>query len=249
MAESQEVIWIIGASSGIGAALARELTRNDGVKLVLSARRREALDALNQELGGRHVVCALDVGKQSDIENAVATVLEATGRIDRVVYLAAIYQPGAITDMTPEDAEALVRVNLLGAMYVVHAMLPVFASQQSGQFILCGSVAGYSGLPNGQPYSATKAAIINFAESLHAEAPDYLDVKVINPGFVRTPMTDKNDFTMPMRIEPEEAAASIVKGMKKRAFEIHFPRRFTYLMKCIAALPYVLKLPLLKQLR
>jgi short-subunit dehydrogenase len=125
---------------------------------------------------------------------------------------------------------------LNGAFNAVHAVLPILKSQAHGQFVLCGSVAGYCGLPNGQPYSATKAGVINLAESLRAEE-GHLDIKVINPGFVRTPLTDKNNFKMPMMIEPEEAAKIIVKGLQSKKFEIHFPKRFTFLMKILSVLP------------
>ena len=108
--------------------------------------------------------------------------------------------------------------------------------QNEGQFILCASVAGYRGLPNGQPYSATKAGIINFAESLRAEQTN-LDIKVINSGFVRTPMTDKNQFNMPMMIEPEQAAQAIFSGMKSKKFEIHFPKKFSLFMKLLRLMP------------
>ena len=116
------------------------------------------------------------------------------------------------------------------------ASLPILRSQGYGQLVLCGSVAGYRGLPNGQPYSATKAALINLAESLRAEER-VLDIKVINPGFVRTALTDKNTFKMPMRIEPEEAARIIAEKLQTNCFEIHFPKRFTFFAKLIALLP------------
>ena len=114
----------------------------------------------------------------------------------------------------------------------------IVQKQDYGQIALCGSVAGYRAHPMGS-YSVTKAAIINLAESLRAEEPQ-LDIKVINPGFVRTPMTDKNDFDMPMMIEPEDAARTIANGLQTRRFEIHFPKRFTLLVKILKlCLPFV----------
>jgi short-subunit dehydrogenase len=110
--------------------------------------------------------------------------------------------------------------------------------QQQGQFVIYGSVAGYRGLPKGQPYSATKAALINLAESLYLEEqPNQVDIKLINSGFVDTDLTRKNQFTMPMMVSADEAAEAIIKGLGKPAFEIHFPKRFTYLMKCLQRLP------------
>ena len=130
----------------------------------------------------------------------------------------------------------MVDINFKGALNVVHAALPVLKKRVHGQLALCGSVAGYRGLPYSQPYGATKAALISLAESLKVENEE-LDIKVINPGFVRTPMTDKNDFKMPMIIEPEEAAKIIAKELQTSRFEIHFPKRFTFLVKLLALLP------------
>lgn len=127
-------------------------------------------------------------------------------------------------------------MNLLGAFTLIDSVLPILKQQRSGQLALCGSVAGYNGLPGGQPYSATKAAVINLAESLKAENPQ-LDIKVINPGFVKTPLTDKNSFQMPMMVSPEYAAQAIAEGLLKRGFEIHFPKKFTLLMKLLRILP------------
>jgi short-subunit dehydrogenase len=104
-------------------------------------------------------------------------------------------------------------------------------------------------LPEGQPYSATKAAIINLAESLHAEEGHHIDVKLISPGFVRTPLTDKNDFAMPMIIEPDQAAIAIADGLLSKRFEIHFPKRFTMLLKLLRALPYGLSLKITARMK
>jgi short-subunit dehydrogenase len=237
-----EHIWVIGSSSGIGHALAEELAAQ-GATLALSARREEELVELNEALGGAHEVCPLDVSDTKAVEATAKHLQQSWPRIDRVIFMAAIYKPLEVVEVTPDFAKQLVEVNLLGGIYVSHAVLPVLeAQEQGGQLVLCGSVAGYTGLPSGQPYSATKAAIINYAESLYAEASDKLDIKLINPGFVRTRITDKNQFKMPFRIEPDEAAKAIAKGLKAGAFEIHFPKAFTYGVKFLGVLPYWLKL-------
>lgn len=241
MTYNTETVWIIGASSGIGAALARELSAQ-GATLILSARRKDDLDRLAGELVSPSEVVPLDVADAEAVAQACASF--AGRRIDRVVFLAAVYQPDSLENMELKSAYAQVDVNLKGALNVIHATLPMFKSQGMGQLALCGSVAGYIGLPNGQPYSATKAAVNNLAETLYAEAPAYLDVKLIAPGFVRTPMTDKNDFDMPFRIEPEDAARAIANGLRKKRFEIHFPKRFTLIIKTLQTLPYWLSLRL-----
>ena len=243
------IVWIIGASSGIGRALARELDAR-GATLALSARREEELEMMNTALRGRHRVFALDITEAETVARTARAIAAAFGRIDHVICLAAAYTPMRFADMDMAVARQMVDINLSGMLNVAHAVLPVFEGQTArGQLALCGSVAGYIGLPGGQPYSATKAAIINLAESLRVECRESCDVRLISPGFVRTPLTDKNSFDMPMMIEPEAAAQAIADGLLSRRFEIHFPKRFTYVLKLLRLLPYGLLLPLLKRIR
>jgi len=150
--------------------------------------------------------------------------------------MAALYDPSPLSKMDIATTRKMVDVNLMGMFNVVHAVLPLLTKQGFGQLALCGSVAGYRGLPNGQPYSATKAAVINLAETLRLEHPE-LDVRLISPGFVRTPLTDKNDFDMPMMIEPDVAAKALADGLLASGFEIHFPKKFTFLLKLLRVLP------------
>lgn len=248
MAFDGEHIWIIGASSGIGKALAEELA-HQGATLILSARSEDDLKKLNKELGGNHLVYPLDVAENKQVTQTVKAITKEVKTLDRIIFMAAIYKPADIEEMDVEFATKLIDVNVMGAIRVSYAVLPVLEKQEQGQIVLCGSVAGFTGLPGGQPYSASKAAIINFAESLYAEVPENIDVKLINPGFVRTRMTDKNPFPMPMRIEPEDAAKHIAKGLKRRSFEIHFPKGFTFIVKFLRALPYCLTLFITRRLR
>ena len=228
-------VWIIGASSGIGRATAIELAAQ-GAILALSARSEDKLNALQAELGEQHLVLPLDVTDAQAVVETAATVRDTFPRLDRVIFMAAIYDPTPFTQLEISAVQQMITINLIGAVNLVHAALPVLRQQGAGQLVLCGSVAGYRGLPNSQPYSATKAALINLAESLRA-AERALDIKVINPGFVRTALTDKNDFNMPMIIDAEQAAKIIAKELLTKRFEIHFPKRFTYLMKLLALLP------------
>lgn len=243
---SGKTIWIIGASSGIGRALAQELDRR-GATLILSARRADALTALGAELEGDHILLPLDVADIEQVEQAAQTISAQINRIDSIVHLAAVYDPVRIDSMDIAKVRDLVNVNVMGTFHVLHAVLPILIKQGFGQLALCGSVAGFRGLPNGQPYSATKAAVINIAETLKLEHPT-LDIKVINPGFVRTPLTDKNDFTMPMIIEPSDAATAIADGLVKSSFEIHFPKRFTLFIKLLRILPNASYFQLAKRL-
>jgi short-subunit dehydrogenase len=243
-----DIIWIIGASSGIGAALAKEFAAR-GATLALSARRKESLETLNAELGDTHKHFVLDVADAEIVARTAHAIRATFGRIDRIIFLSAAYTPMKLCALDLSVTKQIVDVNLLGAFHVVHAALPIFKDQQHGQIALCGSVAGYTGLPGGQPYSATKAAIINLAESMHAELPRTLDVKLISPGFVRSELTDKNDFNMPMIISAEQAAREIGEGLLKNAFEIHFPKRFTLCLKFLRLLPYWFALKITEILR
>lgn len=245
---SGQTIWLIGASSGIGEALAQCLAMR-GARLILSARRLDALQSLQTSLGEQHVCLPLDVADAEAVQQAVQTIEQQVGQMDRVIFMAAIYQPTGVAKMDLSFAEQLLRVNILGAMAVSKSVLAHLKRANRGQLALCASVAGYMGLAHGQPYSASKAALINFAQSLYAEVSEDLDIKLINPGFVRTPMTDKNKFEMPFRIEPEVAAKAIADGLLKRRFEIHFPKVFTFTLKALSALPYWLQLPILKRFR
>lgn len=247
-AYSNQIVWIIGASSGIGSALARELSAR-GATLALSARRNDELEKLKSGLGDQHKVFVLDTTDAATTLRTAQAIRAAFGRIDRIVFLAAAYAPMKIDALDLVATKGIVDINLTGAFNVVHAVLPILKTQNPrGQLALCASVAGYIGLPGAQPYSATKAAIINLAESLYAECRDTIDIKLISPGFVRTPLTNKNDFTMPMIIEPEQAAREIADGLLARGFEIHFPKKFTLCMKFLRWLPYAISLRLTRKI-
>lgn len=242
-----KTIWIIGASSGIGEALARELARR-GARLVLSARSKDKLETLNSALGGGHIVQSFDAGDANAMQQAFEDIKGQITSLDSVLFMAAIYTPHDGKSKSIGLIEDMLRVNLGGAFNTVTTVQEFMEQQGHGQIILCGSVAGYRGLPLGQPYCASKAAIISLAESLKIElAPKNIDVKVICPGFVKTPLTDKNKFAMPMIITAEEAASAIAKGMQGRAFEIHFPKKFTLMMKLLRVIPYALYFALMRQ--
>ncbi len=236
-------IWLIGASAGIGAALARALAGR-GAQLVLSARDGDALAALARECGSARVL-PLDLARAGSLDDAVRA-LAAEAPLDAVICTAALYDPGRVAELDPARAEAMVRVNLLGTLDVARLCPPLL--RDGGQLVLFGSVAGYLGLPGGQPYSATKAAVNNLAESLAAELAPRVDVRLVCPGFVETRLTAKNRFAMPAILSPEAAAQAVLHGMGRPGFEIHFPRRFTLGMKLLRLLPYALSLRLTRRL-
>lgn len=231
-----KTIWIIGASEGIGAALARELSQ-EGARLILSARNASALEALAEECSGAQVL-PLDLSQPSCLMQAAAGI--APGSLDAVICTAALYDPGRVADLDPDACARLIMVNLFGALEVARLTPPLI--RDGGQLALFGSVAGYFGLPGGQPYSASKAAVNNLAETLRVELAPRVDVRLVCPGFVSTRLTAKNSFAMPAIITPEQAAQAVLHGLQRRAFEIHFPKRFTLAIKLLQALPYALSL-------
>ncbi len=236
-------VWLIGASAGIGAALARELA-SLGARLALSARNADALQALNL-VGTRLLPC--DATDRASLAAARDDLVAAWGGIDLVVYLAGDYVPMTAADFDLGKAEQMVAVNFNGAMNLTAAVLNDL--RPGGGIVLVASVAGYRGLPRALAYGPGKAALIHFAECLHLElAPHGLGVWLVNPGFVATRLTDRNDFRMPALITPEDAAQAILKGLASGRFEIHFPKRFTRIMKLLALLPYRCYFPLVRRI-
>mgnify|MGYP000371474380 CR=1 FL=1 len=231
-----EVVWVIGASSGIGLAVARAL-QQQGARVAISARREEVLQQLKSDEGFEWSF-PLDVTEPASLRAAFQSLQQVAGRVDRILFMSAGYSPMTLDDLELEELKQIVDINLVGAFNLIQVTLADLKRQERAQLAFCASVAGYRGLPNAQPYGSTKAALINLAESLRVENLNTgLDVKVINPGFVKTPLTDKNQFDMPFIIEPEAAAEYILAGLSGRAFEIHFPKRFTLLLKFLRLLP------------
>jgi len=237
-----QLIWIIGASSGIGRALALQLGA-EGVRLILSARDEAALRELAQSCPEAEVL-PLDLADPGSLERAAGTL---TGRgLDAIICTAALYEPGRVDEIAPEFLQKLIAVNLVSVFQLARAAPDLLRA--GGQLVLFGSVAGYFGLPRGQPYSATKAAVRNLAETLRIELAPKVDVRLVSPGFVRTRLTDKNNFKMPALLSAEEAAREVLAGLRGSRFEIHFPRRFTFAIKLLALLPYRLSLALTARL-
>jgi len=238
-------VWLIGASSGIGEATARLLMQR-GARVALTSRSLDALTALAD--GNAHVAPA-DVTDRASLGAAFESICTALGGIDVAIVNAGTHQPVRAWELDAAAAEKLVQVNLVGAMNVGALLAPYFAQSGGGRLAITASVAGYGGLPTGLVYGATKAALINFAETLYLDlAPKGVAVHLINPGFVKTPLTDLNDFKMPALIGADEAAREIIGGIERGAFEIHFPRRFTRVLKLLNLLPYRLYFPLVHRI-
>ena len=236
-------VWLVGASSGIGAAVARELAGR-GARLALSARGREKLQAL--ELADA-LLLPCNATDPGSLAAAREQLVAAWGGVDLVVYLAGDYVPMRAENFDLAIAERVVEVNFNGAMRLAAIVLADL--KPGGGMAFVASVAGYRGLPKALCYGPGKAALIHFAEVLHLDLqPRGIGVWLINPGFVATPLTASNDFSMPALQTPEQAARATVDGFRTGSFEIHFPKRFTRLMKFFASLPYAWYFPLIRRL-
>ncbi len=245
---SKKRVWIIGASTGIGAALATKLHALKA-KVALSARSEDKLRHLVSTLGAsRAIALPLDITKVDTIKSAEQELVAAWGGYDLVIFMAGDYTAMRAWELDLKVAKQMVSINWEGFLNGLSIVIPRFMQQKSGGIALVSSVAGYRGLPKSLVYGPTKAALINLAETLYLDLKDKgLDVYVICPGFVKTPMTDKNDFEMPYLITPEEAADEIIKGFGKGEFEIHFPKTFTRMLKSLQLLPYSLYFPAVKK--
>ena len=238
-------VWLVGASTGIGRALAEHLHRR-GAKVIVSARNAAALEAFVSQHPGS-VALPLDVIDTASVQEAARAAL-AGGPLDLVCYCAGHYRAMRATAMDLDDLLRHHRINTEGALHVLHAVTPSMLARGAGHLSLISSVAGFRGLPQSLAYGPTKAALINLAEALYLDLhPSGLGVSVINPGFVETPLTAQNQFTMPALITPAQAAEAIVKGWERGDFDIHFPKRFTRVMKLLRLLPYRLYFPLVRR--
>ena len=242
-------VWVLGASSGIGEAFCEALLER-GARVALSARSRGPLDTLATRFdASQSLVLTADVSSQSDIESAYARIVDEWSGLDLLVLLAGTHLPVRAWELRSEDAERLFSVNVFGAFRTTACVIPDMLTRGDGAIAVVSSVAGYCGLPTSLVYGASKAALTNFTETLYLDLrPRGISVYLINPGFVKTPLTDRNEFEMPALISVEEAAAAMVKGFERGEFEIHFPKRFTRMMKLLRMLPYRIFFPLVHRI-
>tara|TARA_B110000014_G_C20118176_1_gene591363 strand:+ start:1339 stop:2073 length:735 start_codon:yes stop_codon:yes gene_type:complete len=224
--------WIIGSSSGIGKELAKKLDAK-GCNLILSSRNEEKLNHLNNELINNHEIIPLDLSDKNQCLKISKDIIDKEIDSLSIVFMSATYSPDDTTDY-----ENVINVNILGLLHIL-SITKEFLINTNGlsQLIICSSLVAYKGLPYSQPYSMTKAALYNLASSLHVELKGIVDVKVITPGFVKTPLTDKNSFPMPLIISADSAASIIAKGMGSKKFEISFPLPMYVAMKYLQILP------------
>lgn len=241
-------VWIVGASTGIGAALAEDLLAK-GARVAVSARKRVPLDAMAGKHGGNVAVLPLDINDAPALERACAEIVARWGGLDLLVLMAGDYAPMRAWELDLEVARRMIQTNVQGYLNALAPAIPLMLKQGSGTLCLVSSVAGFRGLPKSLIYGPTKAAIINLAETMYMDLSDRgVGVCVVNPGFVRTPLTSGNEFKMPALIEPDEAAREIVKGLERGLFEIHFPKRFTGWLKLLRHFPYSLYFPAIRKM-
>ncbi len=241
-------IWVVGASSGIGRELARQYAQA-GNNVLVSARRLEKLEELVQEAPDQITAVQLDVVDEDSIESATKRVFEGDSTPGTIILNAGIYKPMSHTHFMARNAEETMIVNYLGVVRMIENILPRLLKAKSGKIVVVASVAGYIGLPLSLAYGPTKAALINLCEALRIELMGSgVSIQLVNPGFVKTPLTAQNKFQMPFLLDADDAAKRILKGIDGDQFEIAFPRRFAYLLKLIRMLPYAISLPLLKKM-
>jgi len=230
-------VWVIGASSGIGAETARALLQR-GARVALSARNADALHNVAGE-NAQAIVLPLDITDAASVLRARDELLAQWGGIDLGLVVAGGYQKMRADDFDLATAKQLVELNVNGVLHCLNAMLPTLLAQGRGGIGIVSSVAGLSGLPQALIYGPTKAALINLCESLYLDLHARgIGVTLINPGFVATPLTAKNEFSMPALISAETAAQEILRGIERGEFHIHFPKRFTNWLRLLRLLPY-----------
>ena len=237
MIKNQKKIWITGASSGIGKALAEKFA-HEGWKVAVSARRQEILESMakNENIFSY----PLDVTNQKQINDVFLEIVTDFGNIDLCVFSSGTYDPKLEQEINIEQSKFVMETNYFGVLYCIKSVEKYFKEKKSGHISIVSSVAAYRGLPNSSGYGPSKAALTNLTESLYFDFKKHnVRVSLVSPGFIKTPLTDKNEFPMPFIKSPEFAAKTMFKGLtKKNVFEIHFPIALTLLLKFLRVLPY-----------
>ena len=236
-----EVAWITGASSGIGRAVAIRLA-DEGWRVAVSARNAEKLAQLQAELPGRIFPFPLDVTDRAAAVATGAAIRNSLGPIDLALFSAGSYKRDSVTHFDSGDLADTFMLNVIGTGHTLEAVIPDMVARRRGEIAVVASVAGYVGLPGGGFYGASKAALNTLCEALYPELErEGVRLRIINPGFVDTPLTQKNDFPMPFLISVDEAADAIIKGLKSNRFEIIFPWKMALSIKTLRALPRSLR--------
>jgi len=232
MSFAGKTYWIVGASEGLGRALAQALDKA-GARLILSARGGDRLAALAGTLRDATPL-EMDVTDPA----AVAAAVRSAGMVDGVIYCAGQYTPLNAQNWDAAAVEAMCAVNFLGAVRLLGHLVPRFANENRGHIVLIGSLAGFRGLPGAIGYGASKAALMHLGENIYADLRGTdVKVQIVNPGFIKTRLTDKNDFKMAFIQTPEQAADHVLAAMQGRRFSTSFPAPFSWLFSVGRFLP------------
>ena len=237
MSENQKKIWITGASSGIGKALAEKFA-SEGWKVAASARRKEILD----EMSNHENIFSypLDVTNQDQIKTSFKKIIQDFDELDLCVFSSGTYDPKLEQEINIKQNKFVMETNFFGVLHCINTVENYFKSKRDGHISIVSSIAAYRGLPNSSGYGPSKAALTNLTESLYFDFKKHnVRISLVSPGFIKTPLTDKNEFPMPFIKSPEFAAEKMFNGLtKSKAFEIHFPKALTILLKIFRVLPY-----------
>ena len=241
-------IWITGASSGIGKAVAIKFAK-EGWQVVASARTEKLLTDLSQ-LNNNIYPFPLDVTDKNRCKDVFKEILSKFQNIDICFFCTGTWDPNKEKDIDMDQIEKTINVNFFGTLNCIKTVEEYFKNKKSGQISIVSSIAGYRGLPNSSGYGPSKAALNNLAESLYFDFGRHnVNVSIVSPGFIKTPMTDKNNFKMPFLKTAEFAADKIYKELiNNKNFEIHFPKELTFILKIFRILPYKLYFYLVKKL-
>ena len=244
---NKKTIWITGASSGIGKAVAEKFA-SKGWKVAVSARTKAVLDQMskNQNMFS----FPMDVTDQAQIKKSFDNILTEFGDLDLCIFSSGTYDPKDESKINSDKIRNVINVNFFGVIDCVKVVEDHFKNKKSGHISIVSSIAGYRGLPNSSGYGPSKAALTNFAESIYFDFKKYgVRVSIISPGFIKTPLTDKNEFPMPFLKTPDYAAEKIFNGLvKSNVFEVHFPKGLTLTLKFLRILPYKIYLFLVDKL-
>jgi NADP-dependent 3-hydroxy acid dehydrogenase YdfG len=225
--------WLVGASDGLGAALAHKLNRA-GAEVIVSARSEDKLKALVDELPGKASYQTIDVSDNDSVIEAAKVV----GDVDGVVFLAGVYWPFGAKEWDADQANAMADINFTGVMRVMGQVVPMMVARDKGHIVITSSLTGFRGLPGSIGYTASKAGTMSLAECMYADLRKTgVQVQVINPGFIKTQLTDKNDFKMPFLMEPDDAAQAVFEHMSTDKFKKSFPWAFSLVFRLSQFLP------------
>ena len=248
MSKNQKKIWVTGASSGIGKAVAEKFA-NEGWKVAVSARRKEKLDEMASS-NSNIISYPLDVVSKEYCQATFNKIAEEFGDIDICFFCSGTYDPNKEKEIDLDQNKFVMDVNYFGVLNCVKSVEKYFKNKKSGQISIVSSIAGYRGLPNSSGYGPSKAALTNFAESIYFDFKKFnVRVSVVSPGFIKTDLTDKNEFKMPFLRSTDYAAEKVFKGLTStNSFEIHFPKQLTLILKFLRVLPYKIYLFLVDKL-